>query len=328
MKNRNKVKVIAELCQNHNGDIKVVEEMVHSAAESGADIAKIQSIRSKDLTHRERFDNGVMENEEVKVIKRPFKNEYDRLSKLDLSEDDHYKFIEMCKKYKIIPMTTIFTLNRINFVKQAGFECVKLASFDCSSHFMIKEILKKNFKTIVISTGATFDEEIEKTCNLMSKHEDFHLLHCISIYPTPLELANLNRIKYLKTLTKNVGISDHSDPEKTGIKLCLSAVDVGASIIEKHFTILPKEQTKDGVVSVNGKQLKELVQLANSSEVDRKNYIRENIKEYQAMMGSEKRELSKVELLNRDYYRGRFASKDLNGKVVYNWQEANLESLV
>ena len=325
---KNKVKIIAELCQNHNGDIKLVEEMTHAAAESGADIAKIQSIRSKDLTHRERFDNGVVDNGEVKVIKRPFDKEYERLSKLDLSEDDHYKFIDICKKYNIIPMTTIFTLNRINFVKQAGFECVKLASFDCSSHFMIKEILKKKFKTIIVSTGATFDDEIEKTCNLMSNHQDFHLLHCISIYPTPLEEANLNRIKYLKTLTNNVGISDHSDPDKTGIKLCISAVDIGASIIEKHFTILPKDRTKDGVVSVNSKQLKELVKIANSSQEERKNFIKENIKEFNLMLGNQKRELSHVELLNRAYYRGRFASKDPNGKVVYNWEEANLETLV
>ncbi len=327
MKN-NKVKVIAELCQNHNGDFKIVEEMVHSAAEAGADIAKIQSIRSKDLTHRERFDNGIIENGKVKVIKRPFKNEMKRLSKLDLSEEDHLKFIEVCKKYNITPMTTIFTLNRINFVKQAGFECIKLASYDCSSHFMIKEILKKNFKTIVISTGATFDDEIEKTCQLMREHGDFHLLHCITIYPTPLEDANLNRIKYLKKLTKKVGISDHSDPEKTGIKLCVSAVNLGATIIEKHFTILPKDQTKDGVVSVNPQQLKELVELANVSEEERTKYINENIKEFNLMLGNQKRELSHVELLNRDYFRGRFASKNSKGKTIYNWEEENLESLI
>ena len=96
MKNRNIVKVIAELCQNHNGDIKVVEEMVHSAAESGADIAKIQSIRSKDLTHRERFDSGSVDSEgKITVRKRPYKDEYARLKPLDLSEDDHYKFIEI-----------------------------------------------------------------------------------------------------------------------------------------------------------------------------------------------------------------------------------------
>ena len=63
-------------------------------------------------------------------------------------------------------------------------------------------------------------------------------------YPTRLEVAHLNKINYLKSLTRNVGSGDHSDPEKTGLKLCVSAVDVGATIIEKHFTILNKNETK------------------------------------------------------------------------------------
>ena len=308
--------------------MKIVKEMVQAAAEAGADIAKIQSIRSKDLTHRKKFDQGLIEGNKVKIIKRPFEDEYERLSKLDLTDDNHYEFIEICKKNNIIPMTTIFTLNRINFVKEAGFDCVKLASYDCSSHFMVREILKKNFKKVIISTGATFDHEIQETCKIMENHQDFHLLHCITIYPTPLKIANLNRINYLKSLHKNVGLSDHSDPETTGLKLCFSAINIGASVIEKHFTILPKDKTRDGAVSVNPKQLEELVNFTNLSSTDQKKYISHNIQEYQELLGSEQRELSSEELLNRDYYRGRFASKNNKGQMIYNWEEANLDSLI
>ena len=323
-----KVKVIAELCQNHNGDIKLVEEMVHAAADAGADIVKIQSIDSKDLTHRKKFDDGLVVNDEVKIIKRPYKVEYDRLKKLDLNRDDHLNFIEICKKFKIIPMTTIFNLSKINYVRELNFNSVKLASYDCGSHYMISKILEKNFDKIVISSGASYDHEIEKTCHLMRNHKDFTLLHCVTIYPTPLDSAHLNRIKYLKKLTKNVGISDHSDPEKTRFKLCVGAVDLGANLVEKHFTILKKDQTKDGPVSVNQKQLKELIEVVNLDDHDRKNYIKENIPEYNQMLGKEKRELSKVEILNREYYRGRFASKDEQGKIYYNWEEINLSKLV
>jgi len=94
-------KIIAELCQNHNGDIKILEEMVHSAAESGADYAKIQSMHSSELTHRKRFDEGLIEGGKVKVIKRPYKAEYERLKKLDLEEKQHQLFLDFCKKYKI-----------------------------------------------------------------------------------------------------------------------------------------------------------------------------------------------------------------------------------
>ena len=323
----NKIKVIAELCQNHKGDFKLIEEMVQAAAESGANIAKIQFIESKDLTHRKKFDQGIIEGGEVKVIKRPYKEEFDRLKKLDLNQDDHLNFVELCKKFKITPMTTIFNLSKINYAKKLNFDAVKLASYDCGSHFMIEEILKKNFNKIVISCGASYDKEIEKTCNLMRFHNDFTLLHCVTIYPTPLHEAHLNRIKYLKKLTKNVGISDHSDPEKTGYKLCVGAINMGANLVEKHFTILGKNQTKDGAVSVNEKQLKELVELVNLSDDDRKNYIKNNIPEYAEMLGQEKRELSKIEILNRDYYRGRFASKDINNKVIYNWEKVDLNKL-
>ena len=100
--------------------------MVHSAAEAGADIAKYNQLDQKDLTHRERFDNGVIENGKVKVIKRPFKNEMERLSKLDLTEEDHLKFIEVCKKYNITPMTTIFTLNESTLLNKRGLSVLNL----------------------------------------------------------------------------------------------------------------------------------------------------------------------------------------------------------
>ena len=74
-------KLIAELCQNHNGEISILEEMVAAAAESGADYAKIQSIDSEELSFRERFEGGLKEGGKTKVIKRPFKNEYERLKK-------------------------------------------------------------------------------------------------------------------------------------------------------------------------------------------------------------------------------------------------------
>ena len=323
-----KVKVIAELCQNHKGDFNLIKEMVHAASEAGADIAKIQFIDSQDLTFREKFDHGLTENGETKVIKRPYKEEFDRLKNLDLTKDDHLNFIEVCKKFKITPMTTIFNLSKINYAKQLKFNAIKLASYDCGSHYMIEQILKKNFDKIVISCGASYDEEIEKTCNLMRGHNDFTLLHCVTIYPTPLIEAHLNRIKYLKKLADNVGISDHSDPEKTGYKLCIGAVNMGANLVEKHFTILKKNQTKDGPVSVNEKQLKELISLVNLSDDDRESYIKKNIPEYEQMLGKEKRELSKIEILNRDYYRGRFASKNKSNKTIYNWDEVDLNELV
>ena len=95
-------KIIVELCQNHNGDLNILDEMVSAAADSGAEIVKIQSMLSSELTHRIKFDKGEFDNDgKIKVIKRPYKDEYARLKKLDLDDRAHIYFMELCKKYKV-----------------------------------------------------------------------------------------------------------------------------------------------------------------------------------------------------------------------------------
>ncbi len=312
--------IIAELCQNHNGDIKIVEEMVHAAAESGADYAKIQSMKSSELTHRLRFDEGLIEGGKTKVIKRPYKNEFERLSKLDLSEDDHSKFLDMCKKYKIKPMTTIFSYSNIDLVEKLGFKKVKISSFDCASTGLLKEIVKRSFESIIISTGATFNREINQASQILKDSgKEYSMLHCVSIYPTPIEHAHLSRMNYLKKFSKKVGLSDHSNPEESGNIIPAAAIYLGAELIEKHFTILPKDKTKDGPVSVNPLQLKEIVSMKNMPNKELKNIIDLKIKDHEVILGMENRDLSDIELLNRDYYQGRFASKKNNGDYHFNW---------
>lgn len=317
-------KIIAELCQNHNGDIKVLSEMVAAASEAGADILKIQSMRSKDLTYRERFEDGLIEGGKVKVIKRPYKAELDRLSKLDLDYDLHAKFFELCEKYKVIPMTTIFSFNNIEFLKQfKNLNHIKIASFDCNSHALVKKICKTfKDKKIIISTGTAYNREIDITNDiLLNENVDYALLHCISIYPTPIYDANLNRIDYLRKKSKFVGLSDHSDPEKDKNVIPAAGFLKKIDYIEKHFTVLNKNQTKDGPVSANPEQFKEIIKLSKMSEQDLKEYLKEMSVDIKKVFGSESRELTETELLNRDYLQGRFAFKDNNNKTWFNWDE-------
>ena len=316
--------LIAELCQNHNGNFDILEEMVSAAAESGADYAKIQAISSDDLTFRERFENGLIEGEKIKVIKRPYKNEYERLKNLDLSEEQQLKFVEICKKNKIKPMTTIFTRNKIDLIRKMKLETLKVSSFDCASLKLIDELKSLNLSNLIVSTGDTFDREIRATAELLKKNKvNFTLLHCISIYPTPLEEANLLRLNFLKKFANSVGISDHSNPGKDNFKIIAAALNMGAEIVEKHFTILPKDKTKDGPVSANPSELKEISNLCKYEKKDLENYIQNNVPEYKKLLGMEQRELSETELLNRDYYQGRFASK-VKGKIIFNWDKKEL----
>ena len=272
-------KIIAELCQNHNGDLKILKEMVHAAAESGAEYCKIQSIKSSELTHRKKFDDGKFENGKTVVTKRPFEDELKRLKPLDLTEDAHCKFLEYCAEYNINPTTTIFTRSRLKFIEKMNLDLIKIASFDCASHRMIEEVSKTKIKHIVVSTGTAYDEEIKRTAEILKKfYEKFTLLHCVSIYPTPVQFANLNRINFLKNFSDSVGFSDHSKTEEDGIKLSVASLLFDIDFIERHFTIIDKSSTKDGVVSLNPKELKNLVDLAKSDKKTIKEYLEENLK--------------------------------------------------
>jgi len=318
------VEVIAELCQNHNGDRSVLEEMVYAAAESGATFAKIQSMKADDLTHRPHFDAGATDERGiVTAIRRPYDAEYSRLKPLDLTDDDHHRFIELCQKLRIKPLTTVFCRSRVPFVARLGLEAVKVASFDCSSHALLRDLVRHNVPRVIVSTGSTFDSEIEEACRVLNG-VDVALMHCVSIYPTPLAEANLRRLDYLRRLCPVVGISDHSIPEKDGVKLIASALLCGAQIVERHFTILPKDKTKDGPVSVNPQQMEELVRVSRMETDELRAFVRENVPEFELMLGSETRPLSHTELLNRDYYRGRFASRLPDGTWIYNWEDRPL----
>ncbi len=312
------VKVIAEFCQNHLGKWDVLKEMIWKAAEVGADYAKVQSMLADELTFRDRFEEGKIINNKVKVIKRPFKPEYDRLKPMDLTKELFQKFVDECKSAGIEPLTTIFTRQRIPFLATLGMKSVKVASYDCGSYPLIRE-LKEKFNYLYISTGATFDEEIEKAAQILNDHE-FSFLQCVTIYPTPLDVLNLNRMNFLRKFTSKVGFSDHSLIARDGINASIIALALGVDVIERHFTVLKTEESRDGPVSINPQQLKELVEFSNQKPEEIMDYVKQNIPNWEITQGKEKRELTHGELLNRDYYRGRFASK-VNGEIIYNWED-------
>ena len=138
--------IIAECCQNHNGDMKILEQMVYKAAESGADYVKIQAIRSSELVFRERFESGVDDKTKQNCIIRPFKSEKDRLIKLDLTLDEERYFVDLCKKVGIKSMVTLFSWNGLYESINLGYDAIKVASYDCASFPFIGEIKKAGIK--------------------------------------------------------------------------------------------------------------------------------------------------------------------------------------
>ena len=162
--------------------------------------------------------------------------------------------------------------------------------------------------------------DVENAANyLNSMNKKFSFLHCVTIYPTPLEYMNLKRMEYLRKFTDSVGLSEHSLVERDGVKASVAAIYLGADIIERHFTILPADSTKDGKVSIRLEHIKELIDFSNLSKQEQEQYISKNIPEFEILKGKEKRDLSGEEILNRNYFRGRFCNK-INNKQVFNWE--------
>ena len=273
------MKLISELCQNHNGDIDLLRTMIYDSALNGADICKIQSIKAKSLTQRDEYESF-----------RKYDSEYKRFKELELSYDDEKLFIKTCNKNNIIPMTTIFSINDYDYYNSLGYDYLKLSGYSMESFDYGSKLDKFNFKHLVFSTSSLTLDEIKKCIQNLSG-TNFTILHCICVYPTPLDRSNLFNIHYLKQLHNDVGLSDHSSPMDTDLQISKQAIFQGISMLERHFRITDVEDTRDGKVSITPDmlcELKRFSKLSNDEQFEELNTF------------DDKQEF------NHKYYRGRF----------------------
>lgn len=309
------MKIIAEFCQNHLGDEDTLLQMISSASLSGATHGKIQAIYSEELTYRDKF-------EIPGALYRPLSAEMQRLSKLELSEKTEKEFIGACEDMNLTPMITIFTHRGAERAQKAGFRSIKIASYDCASLALISHCLE--FATeLVISTGATSWVDICKTVDYLhkskSQSQKIFLLHARTLYPCPPSQARLLRMIALRKLGFATGLSDHSDPTSDNLLVSKLAIALGAEVLERHFTILPRNATKDGPVSVTPSQLEILSDFSQkSTEAQWMSLLGESV-DWQSLLAFDSLEPTGQELLNRDYYRGRFASIK-NGRNIFPWE--------
>lgn len=212
MTNHNKKPIIvAEAATNHGGSLSVAMEMIDAAKEAGADFVKFQSWQVVTMN---------MNNPAYEIMKLK-----------ELNNDDHLKLIDYAKRKEIGFLTTCFDIGRVNFLASLGLDSIKIASTDVTSISMLKAV-RKAFKKVILSTGMSNPQEVANAVEVL-KEGDFTLLHCVSLYPTPPEKANLCRIHWLKQFTDNVGYSDHT----LGTEASKIAISMGACCIEKHFTL-------------------------------------------------------------------------------------------
>ena len=308
--------IIVEICQNHNGKVELIKELLETARESGAQWAKLQCIYSEDLARRDRFEQGEFKNGQATSIRRPFGAEFERLKSLDLDPSVYQKAVTWCKELGLKSMVTVFSLNRVEEMASLGWDAVKVASYDCASPTLLRALSKK-FKRLIVSTGATHPNEVEEASKIL-QGVDHSFLHCTTIYPTPPEAVNLQRMDWLKKFEVPVGFSDHSPIALTGVNASLIAMWKGAAYVERHFTVLEIDETRDGPVSIRPHHLQQMAEFALWPKEQQFEYIQAKIPNYQMYIGDGNLDLTQAELLNRDYYRGRFAWHN-QGKVINNW---------
>ena len=310
------VKIIAEICQNHNGSLENLLTMASEAHASGAQFAKIQALYSNELVHREEFETL---NDNRFNMYRPFKSELNRLSTLDLNLEQERAFVLHCEQIGITPMITVFTDKGLIRAIDSGFHHLKIASYDCTNFSLITSCLKQ-VDHLYISTGAATMVEVESLTTLLSKYskqKKITLLHCKTEYPNKLNSVNLNRMLWLANFNFPVGFSDHTqtydDAGRTVPHINLAskiAIYKGANVIERHFSTIDPTKTKDGKISINSKNLSELVNFASKNSEDQQREL--NISEdlVREIMGDFNFEPSVEEWWNRRYYKGRVRSND------------------
>jgi len=275
------MKLISELCQNHNGNLETLESMIKTAAVC-SDIVKIQSIYASNLTYREDYEEY-----------RPYEPEYERLKGLELSRKDEELFIFKCMEYGVESMTTIFVPQHAPRFNELGYDNLKISGYSIPAFDYGKKLKTFKFKRLFFSTSSLSLEEIKLTIkNLNEMGIEYYMMQCTCIYPTPLDKLNLQNIDFYRSLgAKNVGLSDHSNPHEDKLLSSKLAIFQGIDVLERHFTILDINDTRDGKVSVTPKMMSSLRKFSKMSKED------------------QYRELNKFnisQIFNHDYYRGRF----------------------
>jgi hypothetical protein len=162
----------------------------------------------------------------------------------DLTPEHESRFVEECRRAGIRSMITVFTRSAVPRLATIGFDAVKIASYDCASGPLLRDV-RERWRTIFVSTGATFDSEVEAAARTLAGL-DYTLLHCVTRYPTPMEELHLNRMTWLRTLAPRVGFSDHTLVAADGLAASRLALALGAASSNATSPCCPRTRPGTG----------------------------------------------------------------------------------
>jgi len=283
--NHNHTYIIAEAGVNHNGSIEMAKELIDVAAEAGADAVKFQTFKAEKVISR-----YAPKAEYQKKTTDETESQLDMVKKLELDEDAHRSLVEHCRLKGIEFLSTPFDFDSIDLLaNKLNIKRIKIPSGEITNGPYLLRVAK-TAKSVILSTGMSTLGEIETALGVLAfgylkkrarptlrafqgaycsqkgqkiLKRNVALLHCTTEYPAPFEEVNLRAmITMHKAFDLPVGLSDHTQ----GIAIPIAAVAVGATIIEKHFTLDRNLPGPDHKASLEPRELKEMVKCIRQVE--------------------------------------------------------------
>ncbi len=293
--NRSATYIIAEAGVHHGCDLENAKKLIQAAAESGADAIKFQTYKSGDLVTKWAPKYWLEDDDSNQ------ETQFDYFARRDKFNLNEYQLLnQYSKECGIVFISTPFDNRSVQWLEQLDVPFWKIASADIDN-FPLLEMVSATCKPILLSTGASYFDEINKTLEFLKqlKVKNIALLHCNLSYPTPDEQANLSRIVKLKKRFPNllIGYSDHTVPDRQ-VTIPTAAVALGAEIVEKHFTLdrtIPKD---DHYHSIDPVLLNTMVEQISTVEKATSNYVEITESELPARKNARRSLVASRQILN------------------------------
>ena len=253
--------IIAEAGVNHNGDIAKAKALIDKGAEAGVDYVKFQTFKAGNLVTKQAKraayqDKNTQDND----------SQYEMLKKLELSQKDHQELIDYCTQKGVKFLSTGFDFESLEFLAGLGITIAKVPSGEITNLPYLRKVATL-FPEVILSTGMANITEIKDAVKVLTDNgvskDKITVLHCNTEYPTPMEDVNLKAMLHIqRELGVPVGYSDHT----LGIEVPIAAVALGATVIEKHFTLDKTLPGPDHKASLEPDELKAMVSAIRNIE--------------------------------------------------------------
>lgn len=286
-----RVFIIAEAGVNHNGSLEIAKKMVDSAKDIGADCIKFQTFVSKNIVSKN-AEKAAYQKVQTEVSE----SQFDMLKRLELSFSEFVELKEYCLRNEIEFLSTAFDIESIHFLDTLGMQRWKIPSGDITNLPYLIEIAKLK-KEVILSTGMCTIDEIEDALITLKKYgtNNIVILHCTTEYPAPYAEVNLNVLKRLRErFNVHIGYSDHTK----GIEVPIAAVALGATVIEKHFTLDQNMDGPDHKASIEPLEFKNMVTAIRNIELSLGTDIKQpTLSEQKNMIAARKSIIAKKDIL-------------------------------